>query len=89
MAFSLLRQGRPVQIPPVEKAVRYFEERGRPPSGRRMIVGSPETVRPGIEEVAAAYGADEVIVLTITYEHEARKRSYELLAHAFELRGAA
>jgi luciferase family oxidoreductase group 1 len=89
MAFSLLRQGRPVQIPPVEKAVRYFEERGRPASGRRMVVGSPETVRAGIEEVAAAYGADEVIVLTITYEHARRKRSYDLLAEAFELRATA
>jgi luciferase family oxidoreductase group 1 len=89
MAFALLRQGRPIQIPPVEKAVRYFEERGRPPSGRRMIVGSPETVRRGIEDVATAYGAEEVIVLTITYDHERRKRSYELLTDGFAGRSAA
>ncbi len=83
MSFALLRQGMPIQIPPVEKAVRYFEERGRPPSGRRMIVGSPERVRRGIEDVTSAYGAEEAIVLTITYEHEQRKRSYELVATAF------
>ena len=55
------------------------------PRGRRSIVGSPETVRAGIETVAAEYGADEVIVVTITYDHEARKRSYELLAEAMGL----
>ena len=38
----------------------------RPAPGRRRIVGSPETVRAGIEEVASEYGADEVIVVTIT-----------------------
>jgi luciferase family oxidoreductase group 1 len=85
MSFSLLRQGMLIQVPPVEKALRYFEQQGRVPGGRRMIVGSPETARRGIEEVAAAYVADEVIVLTITYEHEQRKRSYELLARAFAL----
>lgn len=82
MSFSLLRQGRPIQVPPVERALRYFEERARPPSGRRMIVGSPETACRGIEEVASAYGAEEAIVVTITYDHDARKRSYELLAEA-------
>ena len=47
---------------------------------RRAIVGSPATVREGLEGVAAEYGADEVMVVTITHEHAARRRSYELLA---------
>ena len=42
-------------------------------------------MREGIEEVAAEYGAEEVIVVTITHDHGARRRSYELLADAFEL----
>jgi hypothetical protein len=29
------------------------------------------------------------MVVTITYEHEARRRSYELIAEAFELARAA
>ena len=33
-----------------------------------------------IEEAAAEYGADEVMIVTITYDHEDRKRSYELIA---------
>ena len=55
------------------------------PGRRRRIVGSPDTVRRGIEDVAAEYGADEVIVVTITHDHGARRRSYELIADAFGL----
>ena len=46
-------------------------------------------MRAGIEEVAAAYQADEVIVVTITYDHAVRRRSYELLAEAFDLQPRA
>jgi luciferase family oxidoreductase group 1 len=84
MAFTLFLQGQFIQVPPVDVAVRFFEERpeaahvltGR----RRAIVGSPATVREGLERVAAEYAADEVMVVTITHEHAARRRSYELLA---------
>jgi alkanesulfonate monooxygenase SsuD/methylene tetrahydromethanopterin reductase-like flavin-dependent oxidoreductase (luciferase family) len=86
--FSLLRMGRLIPIPPPEKALAYLETR-RPPAGgrgaRRTVVGSPDTVREGLEAVAAEYGTDELMVLTITYEHEARRRSYELIAEAFGL----
>ncbi|MDA1257702.1 MAG: LLM class flavin-dependent oxidoreductase [Chloroflexi bacterium] len=51
----------------------------------RAIEGDPDTVKRGILEIAAAYDVDEVIVLTITHDYEDRKRSYELLAEAFEL----
>ena len=36
-----------------------------------------------IETIASDYGAEEVIVVTITYDHGARRRSYELIADAF------
>ncbi len=42
-------------------------------------------MRAEVEELAVEYGAEEVIVVTITYDHEARRRSYELLADAFGL----
>jgi luciferase family oxidoreductase group 1 len=84
MVMTLLRQGRLIRVPPVETALAFFEEQP-PPSGRRAVVGSPETVRAGIDEVVASYGADEAMVVTITYEHEARRRSYELVAGAFHL----
>ena len=90
MTFSLLRQGRLIPVPPVDKALRYLETREPRPgrSGRRAVLGSPETVRAGLEEVAREYGAEELVVLTITHDHEARRRSYELIAEAFGLAGA-
>ncbi len=50
-----------------------------------MIVGTRERVRDEIEQLARDYGAGEVIVVTITHDHEARRRSYELVASAFGL----
>jgi luciferase family oxidoreductase group 1 len=85
MMLSLLRQGRLIEIPSVEKALSYLETRERSASGRRAVIGSPETVRAGIEAFAEEYGAEEALVLTITYDHEARRRSYELIAEAFGL----
>lgn len=49
------------------------------------FIGSPATVRAGIERLAAQTGADEVMVTTMTHDHAARRRSYELLADAFSL----
>jgi len=91
MAFSLLRQGRLVPVPPVEKALRYLESRPKRPGagGRRGVLGSPATVRAGLEEVAREYGAEEVVVVTITHDHADRRRSYELIAEAFGLTSSA
>ena len=55
---------------------------GRPPA----VVGSPSTVRAGIEALAAEYGVDEVLLVTIVWDHRARVRSYELVADVFDLR---
>jgi luciferase family oxidoreductase group 1 len=90
MTMTLLREGRLIEVPPPEKALRFLEQHGSPPSGsrgggRRAVIGSPETVRAGLEEVAEQYGAEEVMVVTITYDHAARRRSYELVAEAFGL----
>jgi luciferase family oxidoreductase group 1 len=87
MAFSLLRRGRLIPVPPIEQAVAYVASRPKRSSSRRLIVGSPVTVRAGIEQAASEYGVDEVLVLTITYEHAARRRSYALLADEMGLRG--
>jgi alkanesulfonate monooxygenase SsuD/methylene tetrahydromethanopterin reductase-like flavin-dependent oxidoreductase (luciferase family) len=74
-------------VPPVEKALRFLAQENVTPHRRRAVLGAPATVRAGIEGVAAEYGAEEAILVTITYEHEARRRSYELIADAFELSG--
>ena len=49
------------------------------------MLGSPETVKAGLEQVASDYGAEEVNAVTITFGHAARRRSYELIAEAFGL----
>jgi luciferase family oxidoreductase group 1 len=86
MTFSMLRKGRLIEVPPPERALAFLEREGDAMAGRRRaLVGTPDEVRAGIESVAAEYGADEVIVVTITWDHEARRRSYELLAAAFDL----
>jgi luciferase family oxidoreductase group 1 len=83
MMFTLFFRGQLIPIPPVEKALAFLEQ--QPPDDtppmmrRRTIVGAPDTVRRGIEAVAAEYQADEVMVVTITYDHAARRRSYELI----------
>src|SRR6202000_2937184 len=85
-----MRGAKLAPVPPPEEASAFLErEARRTPSGdvpgRRGVVGSPETVRAGIESVASAYQADEVIVVTITYDHGVLRRSYELIAEAFDL----
>ena len=50
------------------------------------FVGSPATVRAGLEAFTGETGADELIVASAIFDHEARKRSYELLAAAVDLR---
>ena len=89
MCFTLLHRNRLIPVPPPDTAVEFFRREGKSPSGgrpgRRSVLGSPETVRAGVEQAAVEYGAEEVIVVTITYDHQARRRSYELLAEAFDL----
>jgi len=93
MTFTLLRRGQLIPVPTPEKAVAFLQSEGKQPTGdrpgRRGIIGSPDTVRAGIEALAAEYLADEVIVVTITYDHQARRRSYELLAEVMDLEPAA
>ena len=89
MTFTLLRQGRLIPVPPVEKALRFLETQAASAAPRRRaVVGDPTSVRHELEAVADEYGAEEVIVVTITFDHEARRRSYSLIADAFALPGA-
>jgi luciferase family oxidoreductase group 1 len=46
---------------------------------RHAIFGDAQRVRSQIRALADQYATDEVMVVTITYDFDARKRSYELL----------
>jgi alkanesulfonate monooxygenase SsuD/methylene tetrahydromethanopterin reductase-like flavin-dependent oxidoreductase (luciferase family) len=50
----------------------------------RSIIGSPDTVRSGIDALVAETGADELIVVSDVFDHRARLRSFELIADAPE-----
>jgi luciferase family oxidoreductase group 1 len=85
MAMRMLRRGRLIAVPPVEKALRFLAADGPGDGDRRLILGSPPRVRAALEDLAGRYGAEEVIVVAITHDHAARRRSYELLAEDFAL----
>jgi luciferase family oxidoreductase group 1 len=51
----------------------------------RYVIGSPDEVRDQLTSIAAQLNIDELIINTITWSHQARLRSYALLAKAFNL----
>jgi luciferase family oxidoreductase group 1 len=87
MAFTMMMQGRLIPIPPIDVALKFFEEEGQSTASitrrRRWILGSPETVRRELEALVDEYQADEAMIVAITHSHAARRRSYELIAEAF------
>jgi luciferase family oxidoreductase group 1 len=91
MMMTLLYRGQLIAVPSPETAQQFLDAEADPGAllqHRRLIVGSPATIRESVEEVAAEYGADEVLLVNILYDHAARRRSYELVAEAFDLSGA-
>ena len=89
MAFTMMLQGQLIAIPPVDVALRFFADQGAATSSitrrRRWILGSAETVRRDLEALVDEYQADELMIVTITHDHAARRRSYELIAGALEI----
>jgi luciferase family oxidoreductase group 1 len=87
MAFAKMLQGQSIPVPPTDEAVRFLSANGQAAEmlvrRRRWIVGSPANVKTELDALAAKYGAEEVMLVTITHDHDARRRSYELIARAF------
>jgi luciferase family oxidoreductase group 1 len=83
-AFVNLRSGRPGRLPP--PVAGYDDRLG--PTERAMIaqalscsaVGSPDTIRQGLESFISRTGADELIITSQIFDHAARLRSYEITA---------
>jgi luciferase family oxidoreductase group 1 len=82
--FTNLRRGTPGPYqPPIDDIETYWSPVEKAQAGhmlRYAVVGSPDTVRAGLERFAEHTRADELIVVSAIYEHAARVRSYELLA---------
>jgi luciferase family oxidoreductase group 1 len=77
----------PLESPEVAMAYDYSPiDRERIAQNReRLAVGDPAMVKARLEELAAATQADEIMITTMIYDHDARKRSFSLLAEAFAL----
>jgi hypothetical protein len=48
----------------------------------RSIIGSKETVRSGLQALIGEIGADELMIVSDVYAHDARLRSFEMIAEA-------
>lgn len=55
---------------------------------QRHFVGSPATVRDQITPLIEQTQTDEVMILTMIHDHQARLHSYDLLAEMFEVEAA-
>jgi luciferase family oxidoreductase group 1 len=52
----------------------------------RAIIGTPEYVHDTLIDIASVLHIDELMFVTVVHDHQARLRSHELLAQAFELK---
>jgi len=82
--FLRLIRNEPVELlPPVDSMEPLWNEFERAAVENKLgsaIVGSSETVKAGLEKLVVETGADEIIAVTDTYEHEDRLLSYERVA---------
>ncbi|WP_224363537.1 LLM class flavin-dependent oxidoreductase [Hyalangium versicolor] len=87
LSFVRARTNQRARLPSPEEALAYvyspFEREVAESIRAMQIFGSPETVKRRIDALVERTSADEVMVLTNTYGHAERLRSYELLAEAF------
>ncbi|GAB2989641.1 LLM class flavin-dependent oxidoreductase [Amycolatopsis acidiphila] len=84
LTFLSLRRGRPIPLPTPEEAAEYpYTDLDRQFLEERFgsnVIGSPETVRKGLETLIADTGADEMMITTMVHGQADRVRSYELVA---------
>ena len=87
-----LRRGQPGRLPPpvkdLESQISAQERMMLDELQTASMVGSPETVRQGLEAFIERTGADELIVAAQIYDHQARRRSYEITSEIAITRAA-
>ena len=90
MMFAHLIAGTPIPVPSVAQALAWLDAHPQADRrARRTVLGTPGRVRSGLDEVAAEYGADELMLVNIMADHATRRRSYELVATEYGLAPAA
>ena len=92
-SFVALRSGRPGKLPPPVKNYRATLEPGARAMLETMLsataCGSPETVRRQTEEFIARTQADELILTSMMFDHQARRKSMEIAARLISVEAAA
>lgn len=82
-AFTDLHRGtRGLQKPPIDDIDSYWTPSEKIAASAMLthaFVGSPATVREGLAGFIERTRADELMVVTSVHDHDARKRSYEML----------
>ena len=82
--FINLRRGTPTPLqPPIDDMDEYWTPREKAQvlhAQRRAVVGSPDTVRRGLAAFIEETGVDEVMIASQIFDHQARLRSYEIVA---------
>jgi luciferase family oxidoreductase group 1 len=90
LSFLRLRQGRPIQmVTPAEAAAHDFTPMEHALIAQwqaPLVVGDPETVRAGLEDLVERYRVDELMITTMVHGHDDRLRSYALVADAWGVR---
>jgi alkanesulfonate monooxygenase SsuD/methylene tetrahydromethanopterin reductase-like flavin-dependent oxidoreductase (luciferase family) len=79
-----LRSGRPGLLPPpIDDIAAILDDRGRTILDAVLscaVVGSPETVRRGVNAFIARHKPDELMVTAQIFDHAARLRSFNILS---------
>ncbi|MDG0997384.1 MAG: LLM class flavin-dependent oxidoreductase [Gammaproteobacteria bacterium] len=91
--YVKLLQGNPGPFPTPEEAESYTYS----PGERELImqnqdkraVGTPQQVSKKLKRMAEDFNADEIMLVSITHDPKARRRSYELIANEWELYSTA
>jgi luciferase family oxidoreductase group 1 len=82
--FTNMARGRRGKLqPPIDDIETYWTPQEKAQASHMLtyaIVGSPDTVRRGLDEFVASTGVDEIMAVAAIHDHVARKRSYEILA---------
>ena len=89
---NMLRGARGQLPPPIDDIETYWTAAERAQASNMLacsFVGSPATVRAGLERFIEQTGADELMVAAAIYDQGARLRSYEMLAEVQKAMGRA
>jgi luciferase family oxidoreductase group 1 len=86
---NMVRNRRGKLQPPIQDIETYWAPHEKAHAAGMLkysFVGSPQTVREGLNAFLAMTNVDELMVVSAIYDHAARLRSYELLSDILRIR---